>query len=190
MQHFFISGVHSANRLTIQSIKFLLCADFWGGFSLVHLIDAGDKEGLNDNRVTVQLGLSVGSIGKSRKEGRDLSKKAVAKILAYYNDLDETWLLTGNGEMLCEPRVKEEEQKPIQEDKKSSTRSTIEKLVDGICSTEAIIDKLVDEISKSHDLVAKQQEQMDRVLTMLEAEKMDKGELEKILRKKYESSLK
>ncbi len=148
------------------------------------------EKGLNDNRVTVQLGLSVGSIGKSRKEGRDLSKKAVAKILAYYNDLDETWLLTGNGEMLCEPRVREEEQKPIQEDKKSSTRSTIEKLVDGICSTEAIIDKLVDEISKSHDLVAKQQEQMDRVLTMLEAEKMDKGELEKILRKKYESSLK
>ena len=77
-----------------------------------------------------------------------------------------------------------------QEDRKSSTRSTIEKLVDGICSTEAIIEKLVGEISKSHDLVAKQQEQMDRVLTMLEAEKMDKGELEKILRKKYESSLK
>jgi hypothetical protein len=31
---------------------------------------------------------------------------------------------------------------------------------------------------------------MDRVLTMLESEKIDKGELEKILRKKYESSLK
>ena len=57
--------------------------------------------------------------------------------------------------MLCEPRVKEEEQKPTQGDKKSSTRSTIETLVDGICSTEAIIDKLVDEISKSHYLVAK-----------------------------------
>lgn len=148
------------------------------------------EKGLNDNRVTVQLGLSVGSIGKSRKEGRDLSKKAVAKILAYYNDLDETWLLTGNGEMLCEPRVKEEEQMPTQEDKKTSTRSTIEKLVDGICSTEAIIEKLVDEISKSHDLVAKQQEQMDRVLTMLESERTDKGELEKILKKKYEGSLK
>jgi hypothetical protein len=49
LQQFFISGVHSpANRLTIQSIKFLLCADFWGGFSLVHLIDAGDKDWGND----------------------------------------------------------------------------------------------------------------------------------------------
>lgn len=146
------------------------------------------EKGLNDNRVTVQLGLSVGSIGKSRKEGRDLSKKTVAKILDYYNDLDETWLLTGNGEMLCEPRVKEDEKKP--EATKAVTPTTIEKLVDGICSTEAIIDKLVDEISKSHSLVAKTQEQMDRVLTMLESEKIDKAELEKILRKKYESSLK
>ncbi len=39
MQQFFISSVHSpANRLTIQSIKFLLCADFWGVILLVHLI--------------------------------------------------------------------------------------------------------------------------------------------------------
>ena len=147
------------------------------------------EKGLNDNRVTVQLGLSVGSIGKSRKEGRDLSKKAIAKILAYYNDLDETWLLTGNGEMLCEPRAKEEVNKEPEQGKKVAP-TTIEKLVDGICSTETIIGKLVDEISKSHNLVAKTQEQMDRVLTMLESEKIDKGELEKILRKKYESSLK
>lgn len=146
------------------------------------------EKGLNDNRATVQLGLSVGSIGKSRKEGRDLSKKTVAKILDYYNDLDETWLLTGNGEMLCEPRVKEEEQKPEPAPAKQEIPSAIEKLVDGICRTENTIDKLVDEISKSHDLVAKTQEQMDRVLTMLESEKIDKGELEKILRKKFEGS--
>jgi hypothetical protein len=42
----------------------------------------------------------------------------------------------------------------------------------------------------SHTLVAKQQEQMDRVLTMLESERADKGELEKILKKKLEGSLK
>ena len=147
------------------------------------------EKGLNDNRVTVQLGLSVGSIGKSRKQGRDLSKKAVAKILAYYNDLDEAWLMTGNGEMLCEPRMREEEKK-AEEVRKEAIPSAIEKLVDGICRTENTIDKLVDEISKSHNLVAKTQEQMDRVLSLLESEKFDKAELEKILRKKYESSLK
>ena len=145
------------------------------------------EKGLNDNRVTVQLGLSVGSIGKSRKQGRDLSKKAVAKILAYYNDLDEAWLMTGNGEMLCEPRMKEEEKK-AEEERKEAIPSAIEKLVDGICRTENTIDKLVDEISKSHSLVAKTQEQMDRVLSLLESEKFDKAELEKILRKRFETT--
>ena len=60
----------------------------------------------------------------------------------------------------------------------------------GIEALFSTIDKLVDEISKSHSLVAKTQEQMDRVLSLLESEKFDKAELEKILRKKYESSLK
>ena len=58
---------------------------------------------LNDNRATKDLGFSIGMIGKSRNEGRDLSKKAVQRILAVYNDLDETWLKTGEGEMICEP---------------------------------------------------------------------------------------
>lgn len=67
-------------------------------------IDRFDKymifSGLNDNKVTVQLGLSVGVIGKSRQEGRDLSANVIEKILNYYNDLNGVWLLTGEGEML------------------------------------------------------------------------------------------
>ena len=148
---------------------------------------------LNDNRVTVQLGLAVGTIGKSRREGRDLSKKVIKKLLDYYNDLDETWLLTGNGEMLCEPRAKEETPVGVDEEEKvqvPAAPSTIEKLVDGLCSTEATIDKLVVEMSKAHDLVAKSQEQFDRILNMLESEKISKSELEKVLIKKLESSLK
>ena len=57
-------------------------------------------KGLNDNKVTVQLGLSIGTLGKSRKEGRDLSNKVLNKILDFYTDLDRVWLLTGEGEML------------------------------------------------------------------------------------------
>lgn len=56
--------------------------------------------GLNDNKVTVQLGLAVGLIGKSRKPGRDLSRPVIEKILAYYTNLNGVWLLTGEGEML------------------------------------------------------------------------------------------
>ena len=67
-------------------------------------IDRFDKymkvKGLNDNKITVQLGLSIGTLGKSRKEGRDLSDKVVEQILNFYTDLDRVWLLTGEGEML------------------------------------------------------------------------------------------
>ena len=67
-------------------------------------IDRLDKylkyKGLNDNKITIQLGLTVGIIGKSRKEGRDLSDKTIEQILNYYTDLNNVWLLTGEGEML------------------------------------------------------------------------------------------
>ena len=56
--------------------------------------------GLNDNKVTVQLGLAVGLIGKSRKEGRDLSRAVIEKIATYYTNLNSSWLLTGEGTML------------------------------------------------------------------------------------------
>lgn len=67
-------------------------------------IDRFDKymkyKGLNDNKVTIQLALSVGTIGKSRKSDRDLSDKVVEKILNFYTDLNRVWLLTGEGEMI------------------------------------------------------------------------------------------
>lgn len=64
--------------------------------------------GLNDNIVTNDLGLSVGTIGKSRKDGRDLSDRVVELILNFYTDLSRVWLLTGEGEMLvadATPRI-------------------------------------------------------------------------------------
>jgi hypothetical protein len=67
-------------------------------------IDRFDKymtfKGLNDNRVTIDLSLSVGTLGKSRKENRDLSDRNIEMILKYYDDLDGDWLLTGKGDML------------------------------------------------------------------------------------------
>lgn len=67
-------------------------------------------KGLNDNIVTNDLGLSVGTIGKSRKDGRDLSDRVVELILNFYTDLSRVWLLTGEGEMLVAdttPRIVE-----------------------------------------------------------------------------------
>ncbi|MFR1988151.1 MAG: hypothetical protein ACLS29_08860 [Prevotellamassilia sp.] len=64
-------------------------------------------KGLNDNQVTKQIGLSIGTLGKSRKEGRDLSDKVIEKILNFYIDLNKVWLLTGEGEMLRSPITQE-----------------------------------------------------------------------------------
>lgn len=58
---------------------------------------------LNDNKVTVQSGIPVGSLGKQRKGThgtRGLSVVNIAKILYVYTDLNADWLITGRGEML------------------------------------------------------------------------------------------
>jgi phage repressor protein C with HTH and peptisase S24 domain len=78
-------------------------------------IDRFDKymktKGLNDNKVTIDLDLSVGTLGKSRKENRDLSERNIEKILNFYIDLNRTWLLTGEGSMFTDqPAVQEEEE--------------------------------------------------------------------------------
>ena len=57
-------------------------------------------KGLNDNKVTVNCGLSVGLIGRARKGKSDIGKKSIEKILNFYQDLNRVWLLTGDGNML------------------------------------------------------------------------------------------
>lgn len=68
------------------------------------IIDRLDRymkyKGINDNQVTVNAALSVGLLGNARKGDHDLGKKAVEKILKFYQELNRVWLLTGEGEML------------------------------------------------------------------------------------------
>lgn len=67
-------------------------------------VDRFDKymafKGLNDNKVTKELGLSIGTLSKSRKTNRDLSSKNIEMILNFYSDLNRIWLLAGEGTML------------------------------------------------------------------------------------------
>lgn len=67
------------------------------------IIDRLDKfmksSNLNDNQVTVQCNLSIGLLGKARQGKSDLGKKAIDKILSIYQNLNRTWLLTGDGKM-------------------------------------------------------------------------------------------
>jgi hypothetical protein len=57
------------------------------------------SSGLNDNKLTVETGISNGLIGKGRKRG-SLSQDNISKILHTYKDLNANWLLTGEGKML------------------------------------------------------------------------------------------
>lgn len=70
------------------------------------IVDRLDKyaktKGLNDNTLTIKASLSVGLIGKARKNG-DLGKNSIEKILNVFPDLNRVWLLTGSGEMLIAP---------------------------------------------------------------------------------------
>lgn len=66
-------------------------------------IDRLDKfaqmKNLNDNRITKECNLSIGTLGKSRKPGKDISVKTAAKVLDCYTDLNRKWFLTGEGNM-------------------------------------------------------------------------------------------
>lgn len=69
-----------------------------------NLIDRLDQymkySGLNDNKVTVNAGITVGLIGTARKRGSGLSGDNIGKILYAYKDINARWLLTGEGDML------------------------------------------------------------------------------------------
>lgn len=52
---------------------------------------------LNNNRVTVDCGLSVGLIGQAKRGKCDLGHKAIERILSTYIDINRVWLLTGDG---------------------------------------------------------------------------------------------
>lgn len=64
---------------------------------------------LNDNRVTVECGLSQGLLGQARKGLSDLGKRTIEKILIKYQDLNRVWLITGEGDMLLSSQSGPEE---------------------------------------------------------------------------------
>ena len=59
-----------------------------------------DYKGISENKATVDCGLSKGLIGQAKSGKSDLGNKAVEKVLIFYQDLNNVWLLTGEGEML------------------------------------------------------------------------------------------
>lgn len=58
---------------------------------------------VNDNQITKDSKLAIGTLGKSRKPGKDLSTRSVELILAAYPELNRHWFVTGEGDMVGEP---------------------------------------------------------------------------------------
>ena len=59
---------------------------------------------LNDNQLTRELQLAVGTISKSRKPGKDISRRTAEALLQRYPELSRNWLLNGVGEMFVSER--------------------------------------------------------------------------------------
>jgi hypothetical protein len=64
------------------------------------LVKFMEFSGLNDNLVTEAAGLSIGLLGKARKNNTGLRSDSIEKILYAYPNLNPTWLLTGRGNMV------------------------------------------------------------------------------------------
>lgn len=58
---------------------------------------------INDNQITKESKLAIGTLGKSRKPDKDLSTRSADLILTTYPEINRHWFITGEGEMFGEP---------------------------------------------------------------------------------------
>lgn len=110
-----------------------------------------DFKGLNDNQVTVDCGLSVGLIGKARKGKSDLGRNTTEKILRVYTDLNRSWLLTGEGNMLKDQSVSTNFENTNQQ----SDDMTIQKLLEALERNDEQINSLLEQKARLTALIGR-----------------------------------
>ncbi len=73
-------------------------------------------KGYNDNKITHDTGISIGTLGKSRKEGKDITGRTCEAILSRYPELNRVWLMSGEGEMIISDDYDSSPSYPVVED--------------------------------------------------------------------------
>lgn len=117
-----------------------------------------DYKGITENKATQDCGLAQGLLHQAKSGKSDLGAKSVEKILIVYQDLDKDWLLTGNGEMLKDPTVF---------NRTGANSTNISRSYNHVNNSDTL-NKAMDEIAEQRQLVKKSQEQIDRLISIIE----------------------
>ena len=139
-------------------------------------------KGITENRATVECGLSQGLLHQAKTGRADLGRKTIEKILITYKDLNNVWLLTGEGEMLNAEINNDGIINGNVFSGKGNQNINValpdigkQKIIrpDGTVIIESedangIFDKAMNEIAAQRKLVEKSREQIDRLLGILE----------------------
>lgn len=115
--------------------------------------------GIGQRKFEVKCGLANGYINNIRQS---ITPEKLQKISLHNPELNTGWLMTGEGEML---------KSGISQDGENNTQV----IGDGNhVNAPNTLDKALDEIAAQRRLVEKSQEQIDRLITLLELEKNSK----------------
>ena len=113
-------------------------------------------KGLSQKKFEETVGLANGYVNNIR---RSVTSEKLQQIVRCFPDLNKVWLLTGEGEMIR------------QEVEKNTTITDNHTSVAGNANhvnATSTLDKALDEIAAQRMLVAKAQEQIDRLISLLE----------------------
>lgn len=126
------------------------------------IVDRIDKflyiKGITDRLFQQECGLANGTLTQARSNKCSLSRKTIQKICNRYTELNNVWLVTGEGEMF-------KEQNNV---KNVGNNSTAIAGSDINFNNSVLLDKALSEIAEQRKLVAQGQEQISRLISLLE----------------------
>lgn len=119
------------------------------------LLQVIDKLGITKAQFEKNVGLSNGFVDKS---GDNTRKSSLEKISNIYPEINTNWILTGEGKMF----------KTIHQTANGDGNMQVAGNGNTVTHTDTALTKALDEIAEQRKLVSKAQEQIDRLIGLLE----------------------